>query len=106
MQGVEAALQYIPEGARVVVTFDCDGLDPSIMPGVAARAPGGLTYTHAIDLVSGLSRRGTIVGFDLVELYPPADVAGLSALTAARLLVNVLGAVVRQPELQPDNQGN
>ncbi|WFP74268.1 agmatinase [Mesorhizobium sp. WSM4906] len=95
-EGVEAALRHIPEGARVVVTLDCDGLDPSVMPGVAARTPGGLTYTQAIDLISGLGKRASIAGFDLVELYSPADIDGLSALTAARLLVNVIGAVVRQ----------
>jgi agmatinase len=95
-QGVQAALCHIPEGARVVVTLDCDGLDPGIMPGVAARTPGGLTYTQAIDLIAGVGRRGRIAGFDLVELYPPADVDGLSALTAARLIVNAIGATVRQ----------
>ncbi|TIQ10669.1 MAG: agmatinase [Mesorhizobium sp.] len=95
-QGVDAALSHIPDGARVVVTFDCDGLDPSIMPGVAARTPGGLTYTQAIDLIAGLGKRARIAGFDLVEFYPPADIDGLSALTAARLLVNVMGTVVRQ----------
>lgn len=95
-RGVEAALQYIPEGARVVVTLDCDSIDPSIMPGVAARTPGGLTYTEVIDLIAGLGKRARIAGFDLVELYPPTDIAGLSALTAARLLVNVIGAIVRQ----------
>lgn len=95
-EGVEAALQHIPEGARVVVTLDCDGLDPGIMPGVAARTPGGLTYTQAIDLIAGLGGRARILGFDLVELYPPADIDGLSALTAARLLVNVIGTIVRQ----------
>ncbi|RWO83411.1 agmatinase [Mesorhizobium sp.] len=95
-QGVEAALRHIPEGARVVVTLDCDSLDPSIMPGVAARTPGGLTYTQMIDLIAGLGRRARIAGFDLVEFYPPADIDGLSALTAARLLVNVVGTVVRQ----------
>lgn len=95
-QGVEAALRHIPEGARVVITLDCDGLDPGIMPGVAARTPGGLTYTQAIDLIAGTGRRGGIAGFDLVELYPPADVDGLSALTAARLIVNAIGAIVRQ----------
>ena len=95
-QGVEAALRHIPEGVRAVVTLDCDGLDPGIMPGVAARTPGGLTYTQAIDLISGLGGRARIAGFDLVELYPPADVDGLSALTAARLLVNAIGAIVRQ----------
>ncbi|WP_292395955.1 arginase family protein, partial [Mesorhizobium sp.] len=78
------------------VTLDCDGLDPGIMPGVAARTPGGLTYTQVIDLISGLGRRARIAGFDLVELYPPADIDGLSTLTAARLLVNVIGTIVRQ----------
>jgi agmatinase len=94
--GVEAALRHIPEGARVVVTLDCDGLDPSIMPGVAARTPGGLTYTQAIELIAGLGKRARIAGIDLVELYPPADIDGLSALTASRLLVNVIGTIVRQ----------
>lgn len=95
-QGVEAALRHVPEGARIVVTLDCDGLDPGIMPGVAARTPGGLTYTQVIDLIAGLGRRARITGFDLVKLYPPADIDGLSALTAARLLVNLIGAIVRQ----------
>ncbi|SDO45425.1 agmatinase [Phyllobacterium sp. OV277] len=95
-QGVEAALRHIPEGARVVVTLDCDSLDPSIMPGVAARTPGGLTYTQVIDLIAGLSKCASIAGFDLVELYPPADIDSLSALTAARIIVNVIGTLVRQ----------
>ncbi|ANP85563.1 agmatinase [Rhizobium leguminosarum] len=94
--GAEAALRHIPQGARVVVTLDCDSLDPSIMPGVAARTPGGLTYTEVIDLIAGLGRRARIAGFDLVELYPPADIDRLSALTAARLVVNIVGAIARQ----------
>ena len=64
--------------------------------GVAARTPGGLTYTQVIDLIAGLGRRTRIAGFDLVEFYPPADIDGLSALTAARLLVNAIGTIVRQ----------
>ncbi|QIB36235.1 agmatinase [Ancylobacter pratisalsi] len=95
-EGVDAALRHLPEGARVVITLDCDGLDPALMPGVAARTPGGLSYTQAIDLIAGAGRRCRIAGFDLVELYPPADRDGLSALTAARLVVNAIGAIVRQ----------
>lgn len=95
-RGVETALRHIPAGARVVITLDCDGLDPGIMPGVAARTPGGLSYTQVIDLIAGLGQRAEIAGFDLVELYPPADVDGVSALTAARLLINVIGAIARQ----------
>lgn len=95
-EGVEAALQHIPEGAQVVVTLDCDSIDPSIMPGVAARTPGGLTYAQVIDLIAGLGKRARIAGFDLVEFYPPADIDGLSAITAARILTNVIGTIVRQ----------
>ncbi|ORE90182.1 agmatinase [Aurantimonas sp. 22II-16-19i] len=95
-RGVEVALHAIPDDARVVITLDCDGLDPGVMPGVAARTPGGLTYTQVIDLIAGVRRKGRIAGFDLVELYPPADMDGISALTAARLLVNAIGGIVRQ----------
>ncbi len=31
---VKAALEKIPKGAKCIVSLDCDGLDPSIMPGV------------------------------------------------------------------------
>lgn len=95
-KGVATALKHIPEGARVVITLDCDGIDPGIMPGVAAPTPGGLSYTQVIDLVAGVRSRGTIAGFDLVELTPSNDVSGLSALTASRILVNVIGQVDRQ----------
>jgi agmatinase len=95
-EGIEAALGHIPAGARVIVTLDCDGLDPSVMPGVAGRAPGGLTYSQAIGLIEGVSRRGRIAGFDLIEFHTPADIGGITALTAARLLVNVIGRIVRQ----------
>lgn len=94
--GVAAALVHVPEGAKVVITLDCDGIDPAIMPGVAARTPGGLSYTQVIDLIAGIGRRARIVGFDLVEFHPPADIDGLSALTASRILVNAIGAIIRQ----------
>ncbi|WP_454849958.1 arginase family protein [Rhizobium binxianense] len=94
--GIEAALRHIPAGARVVVTFDCDGLDPSVMPGVAGRTPGGLTYQQAIGLIEGVSRRAYLAGFDLVEFQTSADIDGITALTAARVLVNVIGRIVRQ----------
>ena len=94
--GVEAALKHIPDGANVVITLDCDSIDPSVMPGVAARTPGGLTYTQVIDLISGVGKKAHISGFDLVEFYPPADLDGISALTAARIIVNTIGTIVRQ----------
>lgn len=83
--GIAAGVAHVPAGARVFVTVDCDGLDPSVMPGVAAPSPGGLTYWQMIDLFAVLGARCSLVGFDIVELAPPRDVNGLSALTAARI---------------------
>ena len=94
--GIAPVLDAVPAGAQVLLTLDCDGLDPTIMPGVIAPAPGGLTYWQAIGILRGVAAKARIAGFDLVEFVPERDVAGLGALTAARIIVNVLGLVARQ----------
>ncbi len=93
--GIEAAIALVPEGARVIITFDCDAIDPSFMPGVLSRVPGGLSYTQAISLIAGLARRGTLAGFDLVELMPSKDADGVSAHTAYRIVANVIAGISR-----------
>jgi agmatinase len=94
--GIGPVLDAVPAGAQVLVTLDCDGLDPTIMPGVIAPAPGGLTYWQAIGILRGIAAKARIAAFDLVEFVPEHDVAGLGALTAARVIVNVLGLLARQ----------
>src|SRR4029077_10650965 len=91
--GVGPALDRVPAGARCLVTIDCDGLDTTVMPGVSARAPGGLLYPHVLELLYGIAAKATIVGFDLVELMPERDPSGLSTLTAARIVCNELAAM-------------
>ncbi|HUS97380.1 MAG TPA: arginase family protein [Hyphomicrobiaceae bacterium] len=93
--GIAAALNKIPQDARVFVTLDCDALDPSVMPGVMAQVPGGLTYWHIVEIFEGLQQRNTIVGFDIVELAPQRDIAGISALTAGRIIC-VAGCAIRK----------
>jgi agmatinase len=94
--GIAPVLDAVPAGARVLLTLDCDGLDPTAMPGVLAPAPGGLTYWQAIGILHGIAAKARIAAFDLVEFVPERDVAGLGALTAARIIVNVLGLLARQ----------
>jgi agmatinase len=91
--GVGPALDRVPAGARCLVTIDCDGLDPTVMPGVSARAPGGLLYHHVLELLYGIAAKATIVGLDLVELMPERDPSGLSTLTAARIVCNGIAAI-------------
>ncbi len=93
--GVDQVLALVPDGAACLLTIDCDGLDPSIMPGVNAPVPGGLTYRQVIDLVHGLTKKVCLKGFDLVELMPKNDVNGIAALTAVRIIFNLIGSLVR-----------
>lgn len=60
---------------HVYVSFDVDGLDPSIMPATGTPVPGGLGYYQALQLVEhGLAGR-KCVGFDVVELAPDGNQA-------------------------------
>jgi agmatinase len=94
-KGLGQVLDLVPKGANLLVTLDCDALDPSIMPAVIGRAPGGLTYWQVIELIQGASERGRIAAFDLVEFMPTQDIGGLGALSAGRIVSHVLGLVAR-----------
>lgn len=93
--GIERILDLVPDGSGCLVTIDCDGLDPSIMPAVKAPVPGGLSYRQVIELIHGLTKKADVRGFDLVEFVPDKDIKGLGALTAARIIFNMIGALAR-----------
>jgi len=90
-EGVDAALSHLKKGTNCIITLDCDGLDPAIMPAVEAPTPGGLTYTQAIDIIATVAARANLVAFDLIEFQPHRDPNGTSAITAARIITNVIG---------------
>jgi agmatinase len=76
----------------VYLSFDLDGLDPSVIPAVGTPVPGGLGYYQSIDLVKSALKGRTCVGMDLVELSPnQADI--VSPFTAASLLQELLAFV-------------
>ncbi len=95
-RGIEPALAEVPTGANVLVTIDCDGLDPAIMPAVIGPAPGGLSYWQAIGLMRGVAKKARIAAFDIVEFMPERDQQQRGALTAARLVANAVGLISRQ----------
>lgn len=94
--GIARAIGLIPEGARVVICFDVDALDPPIMPAVIAPTAGGLTYAQALRLIRGVAGKATLAGVDLVEFMPERDRDGVGARTAAQLLTSILGLIGRQ----------
>lgn len=94
--GVAPALARIPEGANIILCIDVDALDPSIVPGVIGRTPGGLSYHHVLDLMVGAAGKGRIAAMDFVEYVPEADIDGLGGLATAGLISAAMGILAGQ----------
>jgi len=90
--GVAAVIQ---EARRVVgdgpvyVSFDVDGLDPVFAPGTGTPEVGGLTTIEAQRLLRGL-RGLDLIGGDVVEVAPPFDPSGNTALVGASIMYEIL----------------
>ncbi len=76
-------------GGPVYVSFDIDGIDPAFAPGTGTPEIGGLTGIQGIEILRGC-RGLEIVGGDLVEVSPPYDSSGNTALLGANLLYEML----------------
>ena len=74
------------------LSLDMDAIDPAFAPGVGTPEPFGMTPYEVLQTINLLSDR--LVGFDCVEVCPPAD-NGNTAAIAARLVRHLLGAVQR-----------
>ena len=75
--------------APVYITFDIDGLDPSFAAGTGTPEIGGLTVPQGLEIIRGC-RGLNVVGGDLVEVSPPYDPSGNTALLGANLLYEML----------------
>ena len=73
----------------VYITFDIDGIDPSYAGGTGTPEIGGLTVPQALEIIRGC-RGLNVVGGDLVEVAPPYDPSGNTALLGANLLYEML----------------
>jgi len=101
LSGTEEVLRLIPQGGNFYVTFDIDVLDPSIAPGTSSPEFDGMTYGEMGTLLKGIASRGTVVGFDLVEVNPFLDPAGLTQSASVALILEFLGAIFDSPRPQP-----
>lgn len=74
---------------KIYISFDLDGLDPSIMPATGTPVPGGLGFNESLELIQKLIKDREIVGFDVVELSP---IKGFLAydFTAATLVYKIM----------------
>lgn len=82
---------YAPSGP-VYLSVDIDVLDPAHAPGCGNPVPGGLSTRQLLGLLQGLAGV-EVVAMDVVEVNPLLDPAGITALAAARVVTETLGAV-------------
>jgi guanidinobutyrase len=73
----------------VYITYDIDSLDPAYAPGTGTPEIAGLTPPQALELIRGLSGLD-IIGADLVEVSPPYDTSGNTALLGANIAYELL----------------
>ena len=96
--GIEAT---VAEARRVVgsgpiyLSFDIDSVDPAFAPGTGTPEVGGLTSLQALQLVRGF-RGLPLIGADVVEVSPPFDPSGNTALLGATIMYELLCLIAGQ----------
>ncbi len=85
---MQAAIDALPQ--HVFVTFDVDGLDPSVIRATGTPVPGGLDWYTALQFLRMVFAQRTVVGADVVELAPQAG-DHASDFAAARLAYKLVG---------------
>ena len=98
-EGVAGALELARTKLRspVYVTVDIDVLDPAFAPGTGTPEAGGLTSRELLALLSGLAGLELeIAGADVVEVSPPYDPAGVTAVAAANAAYELVALLAAQ----------
>ena len=89
----DAIIGALPE--KVHISFDIDGLDPTLCPNTGTPVPGGFQFEEATYLLSRLAASGKkIIGFDLVEVAPGKN-DDWDANVGARLLFHLCGVLTK-----------
>ena len=76
------------------LSFDLDGIDPMIAPGVGTPVPGGLTYREAHLVCEKAFRSEKLVSLDVVELNPVLDAENRTGRLAIGLIESALGKTI------------
>ena len=89
VKGVIDQVLHVAGDGPTYISFDVDALDPAYAPGTGTPEIGGITTVEAQALLRGLSGLN-FIGADVVEVSPPFDPSGNTALVAATLMFELL----------------
>ncbi|MEM6423079.1 MAG: arginase family protein, partial [Pseudomonadota bacterium] len=88
---IDEALEVVGSGP-CYLSFDIDALDPAFAPGTGTPEAGGLTMREAQAMVRRAAALD-IRGADMVEVAPPFDLGGLTAMNGATMMFEILCAM-------------
>jgi arginase len=92
---VDRALDQVTRGtAGIHLSFDLDGIDPMVAPGVGTPVPGGFSYREAHLICEKVARTGALVSLEIVELNPVLDLENRTARLAVGLITSALGKTI------------
>lgn len=97
VESVMAEARSIVGKSATYISFDIDAIDPSFAPGTGTPEIGGIMTREAQQMIRALAGLD-IMGADLVEVSPPLDPSGVTALTGATLLYELLCAMLTKGE--------
>jgi agmatinase len=87
---------------RTYLTVDIDVLDPAFAPGTGTAEPGGLMTRELLWAVRTVAARLDLCAMDIVEVSPPFDPAGITALAGQRVVLETLsGIALRRSGREP-----
>lgn len=89
INAVIADARRVVGDAKAYVSFDVDALDPVYAPGTGTPEIGGITTYDAQRMLRGL-RGLNLIGGDVVEVSPPFDPSGNTALVAVTMMFEIL----------------
>jgi agmatinase len=89
----EAVEQVAAAAPRAYLTVDIDVLDPAFAPGTGTPEPGGLTTRELLWAVRHAGMELDLCAADVVEVSPPYDEAGITALAAERVALEILAGI-------------
>ncbi len=87
----EALTILCDDDAALHVSFDMDGVDPSVSPGVGTPVRGGLSYREAHLLMEMVSDTQRLAALDVVEVNPILDTRNSTASLGVELILSALG---------------
>lgn len=96
-RGIDAVtddvVEQIAEADHLFLSVDVDVLDPAFAPGTGTPEPGGMSTRELLRSIRRLASSRGLAGMDVVEVCPPYDPSGITALAAQRAIFEALSGL-------------